>query len=194
MSGNDALRPLARDKIASERDAFTGAGCRSDVQSQRRAGMPVPDFRRVDPVPVGAFAAREQKEDRRRGGTIARHRRVVAERLAEMTALRMRPEIEQPDHVGGGKRGRQNLFLRSRISANTFQAGLPARPTDCATSGRSARRNGFSAFSAPIVAGMVGLPAALSRATSSARAASGLLFGSMVLAKRILAAVYSWPQ
>src|SRR5262249_48775198 len=46
-------------------------------------------------------------------------------------------------------RSRQDLFLRSRISANTFHAGLPASPTDFATSGTSARRNGFAAFSAP---------------------------------------------
>src|SRR6185437_2653572 len=88
----------------------------------------------------------------------------------------------------------QNLFLRSRISAKTFQAGLPASPTDWATSGTSARRNGLAAFSAPIVAGMVDFPAPRSRLTSSARAASALLFGSMVLAKRTFACVYSWPQ
>src|SRR5215831_8603434 len=35
-------------------------------------------------------------------------------------------------------RSRQDLFLRSRISANTFHAGLPASPTDFATSGTSA--------------------------------------------------------
>src|SRR5262249_1353439 len=50
-------------------------------------------------------------------------------------------------------RSRQDLFLRSRISANTFHAGLPASPTDFATSGTSARRNGFAAFSAPMVDG-----------------------------------------
>src|SRR6516225_6474445 len=66
--------------------------------------------------------------------------------------------------VGRGKRAhddtmtsrsRQDLFLRSRISANTFHAGLPVSPTDFATSGTSARRNGFAAFSAPMVDGMV---------------------------------------
>src|SRR5579871_6512752 len=108
-----------------------------------------------------------------------------------MSAFRMRLELEKPDDVGGRRRRGQERFLRSRISPNTFHAGLPASPTACATSVTSARRNGFAAFSAPIVAGMVGLPAAPSRATSSARAASALLFGSTVLAKRILAAVYS---
>jgi len=42
------------------------------------------------------------------------------------------------------------LFLRSRISAKTCQAGLPARPTDFATSGTSARRNGSRFFLAHI--------------------------------------------
>jgi hypothetical protein len=80
------------------------------------------------------------------------------------------------------------------LSANTFQAGLPLRPSDVASAASSARKNGLAAFSAPMVAGMVGLPAATSLATSSARAASALLFGSIVLAKWILASVYSWPQ
>ena len=39
-----------------------------------------------------------------------------------------------------------------------------------------------------------GLAGGEDRPTSSARAASALLFGSMVLAKRTFAAVYSWPQ
>src|SRR5262249_48609287 len=89
---------------------------------------------------------------------------------------------------------RQDLFLRSRISANTFHAGLPASPTDFATSGTSARRNGFAAFSAPMVDGMVGSCAARSLSTSVARARSAALSGSTVLAKATLALVYSWPQ
>ncbi len=80
-----------------------------------------------------------------------------------------------------------DLFLRSRISANTFQAGLPASPTDFATSGTSARRNGFAAFSAPMIEGMVGSAAARSASTSRSRAASAALRGSIVLAKRMLA-------
>src|SRR5262249_22219794 len=89
-------------------------------------------------------------------------------------------------------RSRQDLFLRSRISANTFHAGLPASPTDFATSGTSARRNGFAAFSAPMVDGMVGSRAARSLSTSVSRARSAALSGSTVLAKPILALVYSW--
>src|SRR5579863_5163925 len=165
----------------------------------------MPDFDRIDPMPVRALTAGQQKIDRgrrrapdplptlpRKRGRVGRG--LVAEHLAEMPAFRMRFQIEQPDYVAGAEAVTQNRFLRSRISANTFHAGLPDRPSDFATSASSARRNGLAAFSAPIVAGMVGLPAASCCLTSSARAASALLFGSMVLAKRILASVYSWPQ
>src|SRR5262249_53677088 len=112
-------------------------------------------------------------------------------------------QLQRVEPSAGGKRAhddtmtsrsRQDLFLRSRISANTFHAGLPASPTDFATSGTSARRNGFAAFSAPMVDGMVGSRAARSLSTSVARARSAALSGSTVLAKATLALVYSWPQ
>src|SRR5258708_18592778 len=159
----------------------------------------MPDFDRIDPVPVGAFAARQQEINCGRRGATVLHLPRVAERFAEMATLRMRFQIEQPDDVIrgqglGGQAVAQNRFLRSRISANTCHAGLPASPSDFATSALSARKKGFSAFSAPIVAGIVALPAASCCLTCSARAASALLFCSMVLAKRILASVYSWPQ
>src|SRR5579862_6574913 len=108
-----------------------------------------------------------------------------------MPAFRMRLQIQQPDDVLGAKVAGQNRFLRSRTSANTFHAGLPDKPTNFASSALSARKNGLAAFSAPMVAGIVNLCAAVSLATSSARAASALLLGSTVLAKRMLASVYS---
>src|ERR1700719_861444 len=154
----------------------------------------MPGFDRIDAMPMRTLAARQQKIDRGRCRATILDLPRVAKRLAEMAALRMRFQTEQPDDVAGAKAIAQNRFLRSRISANTFHAGLPLRPSDFATSASSARRNGFSAFSAPIVAGIVGLPAASRCLTSSARAASALLFGSIVLAKRIFASVYSWPQ
>ena len=67
-------------------------------------------------------------------------------------------------------------------------------PTAFATAATSARRNGLAAFSAPMVEGSVGLPSASWQAASRSRAASAALSGSMLLAKRMLAAVYSWPQ
>src|SRR5438045_9724250 len=96
----------------------------------------------------------------------------IAKGLAEMSAFRMRLEIEHPDQALCGQRRHQERFFRSRISANTFQAGWPASPSDLARAGSSARRNGLAAFSAPIVAGMVGLAAGLSLATSSGRGTS----------------------
>src|ERR1700722_595237 len=180
--------------VTAERHALDASFALRDFELKRRAGMPMPDFDRIDAVPVRAFAARQQKIDRGRCRASALDLARVAKHLTEMPAFRMRFQIEQPDDVAGGKAAAQNRFLRSRISANTFHAGLPARPSDFATSAASARRNGLAAFSAPIVAGMVGLPAASCCLTCSARAASALLFGSMVLAKRMFASVYSWPQ
>src|SRR5262249_18121638 len=190
------LRPLAGGKVAAEGVALGRAlrACR-DLEQQRRAGVVVPDLGRIDLVPMPALAARQDVVDRGRCRSSVRGAG-IAERLAIMPAFRMRREIEQPDHLGG-REPRQvahDRFLRSRISANTFQAGWPASPTDFATSDTSARRNGFAAFSSPMVDGMVGLWAATSLSTSVARAASAELAGSTVLAKRTFACVYSWPQ
>src|SRR5579864_635392 len=192
LSRHHGLRPFAVRKIAAKHHIFDASLAVRDFQLERRAGVPVPDLGGIDPMPVRALAARQQKIDRGRCGAGVLDLPHIAKHLAEMAALRMRFQIEQPDDVASGQAFvAQNRFFRSRISANTCHAGLPARPSDFATSASSARRNGLAAFSAPIVAGMVGLPAARSFLTSSARAASALLFGSTVLAKRMLASVYS---
>src|SRR6478736_3094685 len=88
----------------------------------------------------------------------------------------------------------QDLFLRSRNSTNTPAAFLSFIRTLAATEGSSARRNTFAFFSSPSSVGIVGLFSARSRFTSSARAFSAALSGSMVSANLTLAAVYSWPQ
>jgi hypothetical protein len=90
MSGNDGLRPLAGDKIVPERYPFALSGCASDIELERRSGMPVPDFCCVDPMPVRVLAARQQKVNRRRGGASATDLPRIAECLAEMAAFRMR--------------------------------------------------------------------------------------------------------
>src|ERR1700733_7920167 len=148
----------------------------------------MPDFGGVDAMPMRTLAPRQQKVDRGRCRAAAVDLPLITKCLAKMSALRRRLEIEQPDHrirgqVMRDERRRQDRFLRSRISANTFHAGLPASPTAFATSASSARRNGLAAFSAAMVAGIVGLPEGVSFDTSASRAASALLFGSMVLAK-----------
>src|SRR6202162_5379919 len=87
----------------------------------------------------------------------------------------------------------QNLFLRSRTSPNTSAALLPFIRTPAATDGSSARRNTLAFFSSPSNVGTVGLLAARTRVTSSARALKAALSGSTVSANLTLAAVYSWP-
>src|SRR5712671_2648423 len=155
----------------------------------------MPHLGRVDAMPMGALAAGEQEIDRSRGRASVACRALVAEGLAEMPAFGMRPQVEQPDDVGGAGRGPdQDRFFRSRTSAKSCAAGRPARPTAAATAGTSARRKTLARFSAPIVVGIVGWPAATWRLASSARARRSGLSGSMVSAKRILASVYSWPQ
>src|SRR4029077_17736003 len=120
---------------------------------------------------------------------------LVAEGLAEMPALGMRPQLEQPDDVGSAERGPdQDLFFLSRTSAKTCAAGRPANPTAAATAGTPARRKTLARFSSSLEVGIVGWPAATWRLASSARARRSGLSGSMVRAKRILASVYSWPQ
>src|SRR3984885_16054561 len=166
MSRYDGLRALTGgNKIAAKRQPLDAARLRRDVERERRAGIPMPGFHSVDAVPMRALAGGEQKIDRGRGGTAGNLTR-SAKRLTERTALRMRHKIEEPDQILRGQRrhqsGSQNRFLRSRISANTFHAGLPASPTAFATSASSARRNGLAGFSAAVVAGIVGLPEGVS--------------------------------
>src|ERR1043166_1099543 len=187
---HNGLRPFTLRQIGPEHDALDRPRvARRDIERERRAGVVVPDLDRINPMPVRALAAREQEIDRGRGGAAVDRQR-IAKGLAKMAPLRMRLEIEERDDIGRGE-GHQNLFLRSRISAKTCHAGLPDRPTSLATSGRSARRNGFAAFSSPMNEGIVICLPATSVATSRSRSASAALSGSMVLAKRILAIVYS---
>ena len=71
VRGDDPLRTFAGGKVVAERDALALPGRRSDLERQRRTGVPVPDFDRIDAMPVRALAARQQKIDRRRGGAAA---------------------------------------------------------------------------------------------------------------------------
>src|SRR5208282_3706279 len=105
MSRHDGLRTFAGIKIAAERHAFDASITQRDFKFERSAGMPTPDFDRVDAVPVRALAASEQKVDcgrcraanplptlPRLRGRVGRGR--IAKRLAEIAALRMRLEIK----------------------------------------------------------------------------------------------------
>jgi len=101
---HDRLRALAGGKIASQRHALDPTpGIVRNLELKRRAGMIVPGLGRIDPVPVRALAARQQKIDRGRCRAPAFDGPRVTKRLAEMPALGMRLEIEQADHLGGGR-------------------------------------------------------------------------------------------
>src|ERR1700738_3356755 len=157
----------------------------------------MPALPRLNAMPVRSLAPREQEIERGADGSPVRIEGRIAKRLAIMPALGMRPELEPRDDIrGGGGRGRrhQDLFLRSRNSPNTSAALLPFNRTAAATDGSSARRNTLAFFSSPSSVGIVGLPAARSRLTSSARALSAGLSGSIPSANLTLPAVYSCPQ
>ena len=74
-----------------------------NFEFKRRAGVPMPDFDRIDAVPVRTLAARQQKIDRSGCRTVTIDLPDIAKRFAEMPAFRMRFQIEQPDDVGRGQ-------------------------------------------------------------------------------------------
>src|ERR1700754_430098 len=192
--GYDGLWHFAGGKIRAESNAMMAAVIRNQ-QRQRTSRVIMPDLDRIDAVPMRAFAARQQEIDRGGNGASVRIKTRIAKSLAKMPAFGMRLELKPRDDVGGGRRpNHQDLFLRSRSSPNTSAALAPFRCTLAATDGSSARKNTFAFFSSASSVGIVGLPAARSRVTSSARAFRSGLFGSMVSANLTLAAVYSWPQ
>src|SRR5258706_76590 len=92
----------------------------------------------------------------------------------------------------------QKLFFQSRIAANTRTGSARRLPryllADSITAGSRQRRNGLVAFSSPSRLGSVGLPSARSLRSRASRISSARLPGSTVLAKPMLASVYSWPQ
>src|SRR5947209_7003699 len=118
--------------------------------------MPMPDLHRIDAVPVRDLSRRQEKIDGGGGGAAA-IAALIAESLAEVPALRMRHELKQADHVGGGEPGHQDLFLRSRIAANTFQSGAYGMPRMARMAVTCGRRNGFVSSSRSSRVGSVGL-------------------------------------
>src|SRR4051794_1914894 len=176
LCGHSGLRHFAGGKMGSEyNDALAFAI--GNLKRQRTARVIMPDFYRVDAVPVRALAARQQEIDRGRKRASIRIEARVAKSFAKMSALGMRLERKPRDDFGCVRRRiHQDLFLRSRSSPNTSAAPAPFRCTLAATAGSSARKNTFAFFSSPSSVGTVGWPAARSRATSSARAFRSGLF------------------
>src|SRR5215216_6441294 len=204
VSGNRRLRPLASRQIGAEPQRGNAVGVHNP-ERQRRARVPMPDLGGVDAVPARTLAARQQEINRRRSGARTIHDLGVAKGLAKVPAFRVRLQSEQPHDIGarqfghaaglaGGAPHPLKLSFAALILANTCAGALPLSPMRAASDASSARRNGLAAFSTAIVVGSVGLPAARSAATSSARAVSAALSGSIVRANLTFAAVYSWPQ
>src|SRR5262249_3341110 len=77
---------------------------RRDASSLSGAPVIVPDFDRVDPVPVRALAARQQKENRG-GSRAAFNLPRVAKGFAIVPALRVRLESERAYYFGSSGRG-----------------------------------------------------------------------------------------
>ena len=90
---HDGLRALAGGEVDAQRSVAARACIVGDGEEQRRAGMPVPDLGRIDPVPARNLAVAQQEIDGGGGRARAVRRRRVAERLAEMPALRMRRQV-----------------------------------------------------------------------------------------------------
>jgi hypothetical protein len=61
----------------------------------------MPRLNRINPMPVRALAARQQKINRRRSSATV-NGAAIAKRLAEMPPFRMRFQIKQPDDFAGG--------------------------------------------------------------------------------------------
>src|SRR5262249_20800264 len=193
---HDRLRPLARGEVGPElhrvRRAAFGNG---NLQDECAARVMVPDLHRINPVPMRALAAGEQKIDRGRAGAALAIAALIAKHLAIIAAFRVRSQLETRDDVGSARFAwHQDLFLRSRSSPNTSAGLAPFICNFTAICGSSARRNTFDFFSSPSSTGIVGLFSARSLVTCSARAVSAGLSASTVNANLTLEAVYSWPQ
>src|SRR6202045_1605099 len=146
------LRSCAPHEVGSESQPCCRARImQRNLQFKSGAGMIVPDLHSIDLVPAGALTSRQQEINGARCGPRIADLEPIAKGFTKMATFGMRLEIEQLNHLGRRKvRHRtdaQDRFLRSLISAKTFQAGWPARLTAFASSRRSARRNGFAAFS-----------------------------------------------
>ncbi len=98
--GPHDLRALAAQEVGPEMvgGGVVAVGAHRDYH--RRAGMPVPDLGRVDPVPGRSLADAEQVVDRG-ADRASLHGSGIAKGLAVMTALGMRFEPERVDHLGG---------------------------------------------------------------------------------------------
>ncbi len=148
LRGDNDLGSCAPHEVGSESQPC----CRARImqrylQLKRGAGMIVPDLHSIDLVPAGALTSRQQEINGARCGPRIADLEPIAKENGRLRDAALDRAAQSPRPQKGPTSDAQDRFLRSRISANTFQAGWPARLTAFANSGRSARRNGFAAFS-----------------------------------------------
>jgi len=87
-----ALKPVGAEAVFVPRLAVL------HFEQERRAAIPVPHLGGVDAMPAGHFPCPEQIEDRG-GMRAALVPWLVAERLAEISDFRMRPELQMGDDL-----------------------------------------------------------------------------------------------
>ena len=98
---NEGLRAFAGGEVGSEPDGL-GAG-RAIVAPEQEgcAGVEMPKLGDVDPMPVTSLTAFQEIVDRARELSAVRAGNIL-ERLAIMSAFRMRRQAKQPDDVVTG--------------------------------------------------------------------------------------------
>jgi hypothetical protein len=100
MCRHHHLEPVDARDVGAEPEIPRLSGMFGDRQRQRRPGLPQPDLRGIDTVPMRDLARRQQELDCRRGAAAA-IRRAVAPHLGIVPALRMGCETQAADHFGG---------------------------------------------------------------------------------------------
>ena len=124
---HNGLRALAGGEIVAKSHTLA-ASVRCDFELQRRAGIKVPDFNRVDAVPMGSLPAREQKINRSRCGTATIDHMRIPEYFAVMPTLRVWFQIKKPDDFCGGEVWRtqvQSPSLSFQIALDDATAAAP---------------------------------------------------------------------
>jgi hypothetical protein len=101
MCGDNGLRHVAGGEIGTKPDAAL-VPIIGNLQTQRAAGVIMPDLHRVDAMPVRAFAARQQEIDRGGERAAVGIEAAVAKRFAIVATFGMRLQFQPRDDVGGG--------------------------------------------------------------------------------------------
>src|SRR5690554_5388815 len=137
---------------------------------ERRTGVVMPDFRRIDPVPVADLAGCQQKVYGRAGA--APRFGLVPPGFPVPAAFGMGLQLQQLDDPFRRQPLHQKLSLRARTSAKTSTGSALDSPSACARAGSSARRKGLVSTSSPRSEGTVGSLRARRASMSAARARS----------------------